>query len=333
MKLLDPKSDITFKKIFGENERILTALLNAILKLPVPIVKVNYFTNEIHPEWEDGKNSIVDIRCVDDLGRQFIVEMQMIYFPSFLQRAIYNTVKLFVKQLVAGDDFSELKPVYSINILVKSAFQKEKDFINTFKITNTKNVEHTIGDLEFIFVELEKWKNLAKFDEENLLDHWLKYFMDPNFYKNLSKEDIEKYGFVTDALKGLELSSYTLEQLDAHERYLDRVRTHNSIMRGALEQGKKEGLEKGLEEGLEKGLEKGLKKGLKKGLEKGMKKGLEKGMEKGMEKGREEGVQLAFEKMLLLMLDIKSANFNNKELCKKYEVSESYLLKLVSISN
>jgi predicted transposase/invertase (TIGR01784 family) len=325
MKLLDPKSDITFKKIFGENERILIALLNAILKLPVPIVKVNYFTNEIHPEWEDGKNSIVDIRCTDDLGRQFIVEMQMIYYPSFLQRAIYNTAKLFSKQLVAGDDFSDLKPVYSINFLVKSAFPNEKEFINTFKVTNTKNIEHTIGDVEFIFVELEKWQNLAKFDEENLLDHWLKYFMDPNFYKNLSKEDIEKYGFVTDALKGLELSSYTLEQLDAHERYLDRVRTHNSIMRGALEQGRKEGMEKGLEEGREKGLEEGREKGLEEGREKGM--------IEGREEGREEGVQLAFEMLLLLMQDIKSANFSNNELCIKYNVPESYIQQLVSLAN
>jgi hypothetical protein len=30
MILLDPKSDITFKKIFGENERILIALLEKL---------------------------------------------------------------------------------------------------------------------------------------------------------------------------------------------------------------------------------------------------------------------------------------------------------------
>jgi hypothetical protein len=30
MKLLDPKSDVTFKKVFGEHKKILMAFLNAI---------------------------------------------------------------------------------------------------------------------------------------------------------------------------------------------------------------------------------------------------------------------------------------------------------------
>lgn len=308
MKYLDPKSDITFKKIFGENKRILISLLNAILKLQAPIIKVNYLTNEIHPEWEEGKNSIVDIRCTDDLGRQFIVEIQMIYFPSFLQRAFYNAAKLFSKQLVAGEDFSKLKPIYSINFLVKTAFPNEKDYLNTFKITNTKNIKHFIVDVEFIFVELEKWIKNFKFDEENLLDHWLKYFMDPDFYKKLSKEDIEKYGFVTEALQALELSSYTIEELDAHDRYLDRVRTHNSIMRGALEQGMKEGWEKGMEEGREEGIEEG--------------------REEGREMGRIEGEQLALENILALLQDIKLRKYSIEELATTYNVSVTYINEL-----
>ena len=320
MKLLDPKSDVTFKKIFGEHERILIAFLNAILNLPVPIIKVNYLSNELHQDWEEGKNSIVDIRCTDHLGRQFIVEMQMVYFPAFLQRTLFNAAKLFSRQLEMGQDFSKLKPTYSINILVKTAFPQTEEYVNTFKIINTNNVEHSIGDIEFIFVELEKWQNLAKFDEGNSLHHWLKYFMDPDFYKNLSKEDIKKYGFVTEALQSLELSSYTREELDAHDRYLDQIRTHNAIMRGALEQGLAEGREKGLTEGREKGLTEGREQGITEGREQGITEGIEKGIEKGEE--------LAFEKILLLLNDIKTDSFSDSELSSKYNVKETYIAQI-----
>jgi len=302
MKLLDPKSDVTFKKIFGEHKKILMAFLNAILNLPEPIVDVFYLSNELHSDVEKGKGTIVDIRCIDDRGRQFIVEMQMVYFPSFLQRAMFNMAKLTSRQLESGQDFNTLKPSYSINILVKSAFPNIKDYKNSFKITNTKNIEHSIGDVEFIFIELEKWKNLAKFDEKNLLDHWLKYFMDPDFYKKLSKEDIEKYGFVVDATKFLELSSYSREELDAHDRQLDMMRTHNAIMRGAMEQGLKEGFEKGIEQGIEQGIEKGIEK----------------------------GEQIAFEKLISLLQDIKLNNFSNEELISKYKVNLNYIEQLRS---
>jgi len=324
MKLLDPKSDVTFKKIFGEHERILIAFLNALLKLPVPIVKVNYLSNELHQDWEEGKNSIVDIRCTDDLGRQFIVEMQMVYFPAFLQRTLFNASKLFSRQLEMGQDFSKLKPTYSINILVKTAFPNSKDYVNIFKITNTKDVEHNIGDIEFIFVELEKWQNLAKFDEENSLDHWLKYFMEPDFYKNLSQEDIKKYGFVTEALQSLELSSYTREELDAHDRYLDQMRTHNAIMRGALEQGLAEGREKGLTEGREQGISEGKEQGISEGREQGISEGREQGITEGIEKGEE----LAFEKILLLLQDIKTNKIPDAELSSKYNVKETYVAQI-----
>jgi hypothetical protein len=72
---------------------------------------------------------------------------------------------------------------------------------------------------------------------------------------------------------------------------------------------------------------------MEKGLEEGREKGLEEGREKGMIEGREEGVQLAFEMLLLLMQDIKSANFSNNELCIKYNVPESYIQQLVSLAN
>lgn len=298
MNLLDPKSDVSFKRIFGEHQKYLIPLLNAILKHPEPITIANYLPNELNPSFDNGKNTIVDVRCSDQLGRQFIVEMQLIYFPSFLQRVFFNLSKLFARQLNIGEDFSELKPIYSVNLLLNDAFPETNEFLNTFKFLNTNNLRHQFGEVEFIFIELSKWKKLIKFDTENEFHHWLKFFMDPNFYKNLSKEDIEKYGFVIDAVGLLELNSYTMEELVAHDRYMDNIRTHNAIMRGAMEKGMAEGLEKGIEKGLEKGLE--------------------------------EGKELAFNQILLLLKAIKSGNHTIEELSNNFKVSVSYILQLKS---
>ena len=85
MRYLDPKADLTFKKIFGEHKDLLISLLNALLPLAddEQIESVEYLSPELVPETYVGKNSIVDVRCRDVKGRQFIVEMQMLRTEAF----------------------------------------------------------------------------------------------------------------------------------------------------------------------------------------------------------------------------------------------------------
>ena len=80
MKYLDPKADLTFKKVFGEHKDLLISLVNALLPLPDDgqVVQVEYLTPEMVPDTVLGKNSIVDVRCRDSRGRHFLVEMQML---------------------------------------------------------------------------------------------------------------------------------------------------------------------------------------------------------------------------------------------------------------
>jgi hypothetical protein len=57
---------------------LLKSFLNAILPLPVPIKDLEYLPADLVPEVPLLKYSIVDVCCIDDNGRQFIVEMQML---------------------------------------------------------------------------------------------------------------------------------------------------------------------------------------------------------------------------------------------------------------
>ena len=63
MKYLDPKADLTFKKIFGNHPKRLISLLNALLPLSEEeqIQEIKYLPTELVPQLEGGKNTIVDV--------------------------------------------------------------------------------------------------------------------------------------------------------------------------------------------------------------------------------------------------------------------------------
>src|SRR5271170_1111708 len=104
LRLLDPKSDIVFKKIFGQHPNLIKSFLNGILPLPEGrlIESLEYLTPEQSPRIPSMKNTIVDVKCTDQEGRIFIVEMQMTWSKSFLKRFLFGTSKAYVQQLEAG---------------------------------------------------------------------------------------------------------------------------------------------------------------------------------------------------------------------------------------
>ena len=91
---LDPKNDLTFKRVFGEHKHLCMSLINSMLPLKNPIVSIEYQTGELIPELTDVfKHTIVDVRCIDSDGRTFIVEMQLYWSESFKTRVLLNASK------------------------------------------------------------------------------------------------------------------------------------------------------------------------------------------------------------------------------------------------
>ena len=110
-KYLDPKSDIVFKKIFGQHPHLLKSFLNAILPLEDDrqIVELEYLSAEQIPEIPILKRTIVDVKCKDQQGQIFIVEMQVEWSDAFMQRMLFGTAQAYVKQLKPGDSYHLLK--------------------------------------------------------------------------------------------------------------------------------------------------------------------------------------------------------------------------------
>ena len=106
-KYLDPKADVTFKKVFGEHKNLVMSLLNALLPLEEgrQVESIEYLPPGFVPETPLGKDTIVDVRCEETGGRKFIVEMQMEWFPDFKQRVLLNSAKAYVRQLPKDNNY------------------------------------------------------------------------------------------------------------------------------------------------------------------------------------------------------------------------------------
>jgi predicted transposase/invertase (TIGR01784 family) len=179
---LDPKNDLTFKRIFGEHKHLCMSLLNSMLPLNKPIVNIEYQTGELLPEAEILRLSVVDVRCTDAEGRHFLVEMQMYWSESFKSRVLLNASKAYVMQLDRAEKYRLLQPVYSLNFL-NDTFEKSPEmrdeYYHHYKIVNIKNSEKQIKGLEFVFIELPKFKPQNR-AEKRLHELWLRFLTEIN---------------------------------------------------------------------------------------------------------------------------------------------------------
>lgn len=269
MRYLDPRADLTFKRVFGEHPDLVISLLNALLPLDADqqIKSVEYIPIELVPDNPLKKNSIVDVRCKDEKGRQFLVEMQMIWSEEFKQRVLFNASKAYVRQLDKHENYELLKPVYSLNLVNEVFEPKLTEYYHQYSVANIDHPEKTIEGLHLIFVELPKFKPHS-FSEKKMEVLWLRYLTEMGDAKEVPQEFLDNPE-VKKAVDILEESSYSPAQLEGYDQFWDIVRTertyYNSARRNGFTEGKKEGYEEGIEQGIERGIEQGIEQGLQKG--------------------------------------------------------------------
>ena len=236
MKYLDPKADLTFKKVFGEHPELVKSLLNALLPFKSEeeeITSVTYLTPEMVPQTPTRKYSIVDVRCEDAQGRQFIVEMQMVWSVEFKQRVLFNASKAYVKQLNRGEDYSLLKPVYSLN-LVNEVFEPElDDYYHYYHLVHEEHTEKVIDGLHLVFVELPKFAPHT-FTEKKMQVLWLRYLTEIDENTKEIPAELLANPEIAKAVSEIEESAYTEEELLGYDDFWDAVSVEKTLA-GRLE--------------------------------------------------------------------------------------------------
>ena len=235
-KYLDPKADLTFKKVFGEHPELVKSLLNALLPFKSKeeeITSVTYLTPEMVPQTPTRKFSIVDVRCEDALGRQFIVEMQMVWSVEFKQRVLFNASKAYVKQLNRGEDYSLLKPVYSLN-LVNEVFEPElDDYYHYYHLVHEEHTDKVIDGLHLVFVELPKFTPHT-FTEKKMQVLWLRYLTEIDEKTKEIPAELLANPEIAKAVSEIEESAYTEEELLGYDEFWDLVSVEKTLT-GRLE--------------------------------------------------------------------------------------------------
>jgi len=276
MRYLNPKADLTFKKVFGEHPDLVISLLNALLPFDKPeeeITEVEYLPAELVPQTPLRKNSIVDVRCRDRRGRQFIVEMQMVWSPEFKQRVLFNASKAYVRQLSGGEHYELLQPVYSLN-LVNEVFEPElkEEYYHYYRLVHVEHTDKVIEGLHLIFVELPKFAPHT-YSEKKMQVLWLRYLTEIDEKTRQVPQELLDNPEIKKAVDQLEESAFTDAQLLGYEKFWDMISVERTLVGRAEraernaeiairneKKSREEGRRKGREEGRKEGIEEGKKR-------------------------------------------------------------------------
>ena len=104
------------------NFDVLEGLITVLLNEKVTIVEL--LESEGNQESADDKFNRVDIKAKNDKGQIFLVEIQLTRELYYLERILYGTAKAITEHINLGNTYSEIKKVYSINIIY---FDLEKE--------------------------------------------------------------------------------------------------------------------------------------------------------------------------------------------------------------
>lgn len=239
-KYLSPKADLTFKLVFAEHKDLMMSLLNALLPLAenAPITSIEYETPEMVPERDGGKNSVVDVRCYDALGRQFLVQMQMNWDDELKKRVIMNASKAVLKQVGKAELFTLIQPVFSLNLLNdKMKGEASDEFYHDYAILNVDHPERSLDYLRFVFVELPKFKP-RNIMEKKMAVLWLRFLTEINEDTLEAPAELLENKDIRKALSIVEKSAMSEAQLYAYERFWDEVNRSHVLKESSFKEGR-----------------------------------------------------------------------------------------------
>ena len=251
-KYLDPKADLTFKKIFGEHKNLVISLLNALLPLKNDerVESIEYWPAEKIPDrTEAEKYSIVDVCCKDNKQREFIVEMQMSWTDSFKNRVLLNASKAYVAQTEKGMNYASLQPVYALNF-VNAEFQKDvDDYYHYYHLVHDRYTDKVIDGLHLIFVELPKFFACkaaeaeckpTTFSDRKMQVLWLRFLTEINEKTKEAPAELLGNAEVSEALEIVERAAFSDEDMRTYDKFWDRVSTQRTFEEEVKRKAKEE---------------------------------------------------------------------------------------------
>ena len=264
----DPKTDFIFKRIFGSepHKHLLIGLLNVLLELEEGylITDLSYLDREQRVPLPEMKLSIVDVKCVDQRGVRYVVEMQLFNVAGFEERVIYNASKAFTLQLRSAEDYRDLKGVIGVTICdfmlwPDTSREPSVPMLSRWHMQEQHTQVKGLPQIQYVFLELPKYK--AGAHPTTLVDKWALFFKEAENLDVVPPElDCEPFREAFDIVRMAELTD------DEYDFY-EKTKMAEQDARGALELAAAEGREEGRAEGRAEGREEGERSALTAGIE------------------------------------------------------------------
>ena len=238
-KLLNPKNDYVFKRLFGSvgNETITKNLLSCILQQNITDVQL-----DCNPILEknllDDKVGILDIKAKIDNTTNVDIEMQVTDHKNIEKRILFYLSKMYTKTIKKSQDYSSLEKCIAIlitnyNIDIIKNIPK---YITKWNIREEEYQKIVLTDvMEIYIIEINKFKDYKEKSNHNSLNSWIEFIESPEVV-DMSNKEIQK------AKKVLEEISQ-----DEHEQYLAELREKYIMDQKAIEDA---GYDKGLKAGI-----------------------------------------------------------------------------------
>ena len=259
-RYLSPTIDLVFKKLFGTvaNKDLTISLLNGILNLPKGklIVELTHNDPSNHLEMMQQKHSIVDVRCTDECGHKYIIEMQNDDYHNFAQRAQYYGSCGLSSQLKVAEEYGVLLPVIFVGIVSFSLFPRHKRYITNHVILDKEDLCCDLDLTTFHFIELPKFKKKEN-QLETLVDKWI-YFIKYASEMKKVPEELKTSKTFTHAFQVLTQSAWTEQEMALYQAQVDARRVEVGVLETAERKGEMKGREEGRKEGREEGREEAL---------------------------------------------------------------------------
>ncbi len=241
-KLLNPKLDYVFKRIFGSigSEEITKEFLRAITKENITDIKLD--CNPItEKDLYDDKISILDIKAKINNNINCNIEMQIVDRKNIEKRILYYWSKMYTSSIKKGDDFDKLEK--GIVVLLSDYnidnLKENNNYITKWQIREEKTHKLILTDvLEIYIIELRKVSKDSK--ENSSLKAWLEFINNPEEKPKMGdKEELIKAREILEDMSRTKRERYLAEQ---REKW---IMDKHAIHAAGFDKGKKEGIEEG----------------------------------------------------------------------------------------
>ncbi len=211
-KIYNPLNDLLFKFVFGKEERkeITISFLNAALGRDGKdeITDIKFSNSEFSALADKEKTTRLDVFCITQSDEKIDVEIQINNRKNIEKRTLFYWANMYLSGLKKGQDYKELKPSITINLLNYNNFGPTEPMHSKFSVYNKDTGMRLCNDLELHFFELKKF-NKKPISELSRIERWMAYFSN-----KLNTGELQELGMLDSKIK---------DALDASDKFMDDI--------------------------------------------------------------------------------------------------------------